>query len=128
MNLALERDGAHWKGELLPSTLKIQGRKGEFSGGKRLAYDWKRQRFAFNDALVWSGEAGAIGVVGALSPDANEVLRVQWEALPLAVWTQAFGLPELPIEGELWGQFIFAGAIGQWQTSADAWIPELLVE
>ena len=128
MNLALERDGGHWKGELLPSTLKIQGRKGEFSGGKRLAYDWKRQRFAFNDALVWSGEAGAIGVVGALSPDANEVLRVQWEALPLAVWTQAFGLPELPIDGELWGQFIFAGAIGEWQTSADAWIPELLIE
>jgi hypothetical protein len=128
MNLALERGATVWKGELLPSTLKIQGRKGEFSGGKRLVYDWDRQRFAFNDALVWSGEAGAIGLVGALSPDPNEVLRVQWEALPLAVWTQAFGLPELPIEGELWGQFIFAGAIGQWQTSADAWIPELLVD
>ena len=128
VRLALDRSANLWKGELEPSSLTIQGRSGQFSGGKRLSYDWDQQRFAFNDALVWSGEAGAIGVIGALSPNPNEVLRVQWESLPLPVWTQAFGLPELPIEGELWGQFIFAGSIGQWQTSADAWVPELKID
>ncbi len=126
--LALNRGEDRWNAQLQASTLEIQGRTGQFSGGQNLEYDWNRQRFAFNDALIWSGKAGSIGILGALSPDPYEVLRVQWEALPLPIWTQAFGLPELPIGGELWGQFIFAGAIGEWQTSADAWIPELTLD
>ncbi|MDG1252584.1 MAG: translocation/assembly module TamB domain-containing protein [Schleiferiaceae bacterium] len=123
----LDRKPAVWSAHLLPSSVSLLGHHSAIQGGMDIRYDWRKGKLSLGQGIQWQSPVGSIAMSGALSADPFEVMRIQCSDFPLKDWTAVF-TESLPVEGNLWGQFILAGAIGSWNTSADLWIPELTLE
>ena len=123
----LDRRPGRWTCNLSPSSMSLLGHHSALLGGHGIQYDWQRERLSLGDGLAWRSPVGSFGISGALSPEPYEVLRVQWSDLAIKDWTARW-IDENPLEGRVYGQIILAGAVGAWNTSADVWIPDLIVE